>query len=187
MVPATGDATHREILLGKKTVNRTTATMKAEYIEPFVSAAVNTFGTMLDCELKPKAPLLDRKTQAENDVCGVIGLSGRGKGTVVLSLCREAALSAAGAMLGQRPAEIDADVTDAIGELANMIAGAAKAKLHHWELNASLPAVIVGKNHMVEFPKTVEPVCVPYECPWGYVAVEVGLIEPQENETQNPA
>jgi chemotaxis protein CheX len=160
--------------------------MNAEYIEPFVAAAVNTFGTMLDCELKPKAPLTDRHAQTENDVCGVIGLSGRGKGTVVLSLCREAALSAAGAMLGQRPTEIDADVTDAIGELANIIAGAAKSKLCHWELNSSLPAVIVGKNHMVEFPKTVEPVCIPYDCPWGYVAVEVGLIEPQETGESSP-
>ena len=63
----------------------------------------------------------------------MIGLSGKAQGTVVLGLSREAAISAAEVLLQERPAEINGDVTDAVGELVNIIAGSAKAKLEHLE------------------------------------------------------
>ena len=62
-------------------------------------------------------------------------------------------------------------------KLTNIIAGGAKAKLEHLALSVSLPTVIVGQGHVMEFPQTVSPVCIQFDCPWGYVAVEVGLIE----------
>ena len=95
----------------------------------------------------------------------------------MLSLCSEAAMMAAAAMLGERPAAIDADVRDAIGELTNMIAGNAKAKLDQLALSVSLSSVITGKGHCVEFPRHVTPICIPFDCAWGAVAVEVGLLD----------
>ncbi len=151
--------------------------MKAEYINPFLTAAVNVFQTMLHCPLMRGQPFVKGGSQPEYDVSGLIGLSGAAKGTVVLSLCREAALMAAGAMLGERPEVVNAEVRDAIGELTNMIAGSAKAKLEHLALNVSLPSVITGHGHCVEFPKHVTPICIPFDSAWGAVAVEVGLVD----------
>ncbi len=98
------------------------------------------------------SPYLKNGTQPQHEVSGVIGLSGKAQGTVVLGLSREAALGAAEVLLQERPPEINGDVTDAIGELVNIIAGSAKAKLEHLELSVSLPTVITGKCHCVEFP-----------------------------------
>ena len=74
--------------------------MKAEYINPFLAATVSVFQTMLHCPLRRGQPFLKGGAQPEYDVSGIIGLSGTAKGTVVLSLGREAAMMAAGVMLG---------------------------------------------------------------------------------------
>ena len=130
---------------------------------------------MLNCRLERGRPYLKNGTQPQHEVSGVIGLSGKAQGTVVLGLSREAALGAAEAMLQERPPQINGDVTDAVGELVNIIAGSAKAKLEHLELSLSLPTVITGKNHCVEFPTNVTPICIPFTSPWGDVSVDVGL------------
>jgi chemotaxis protein CheX len=96
---------------------------------------------------------------------------------VVLSMSREAALGTAGEMLGMQLKEINADVADAVGELTNMIAGAAKAQLEQLDMSVSLPTVITGKAHCIDFPKNTMPICIPFDCKWGPVAVEVGLVE----------
>ena len=151
--------------------------MKVEYINPFLSSAVTAFDTMLGCTLTRGEPFVKEAVQPEHEISGIIGLSGNAKGTVVLSLSRDAALSATGALLGERPEEIDADVTDAVGELTNIIAGRAKAQFEQLELSVSLPNVVTGKGHCIEFPKGVKPICIPFDCDWGSVVVEVGLRE----------
>jgi chemotaxis protein CheX len=151
--------------------------MKVEYINPFLSSAISVFNTMLGITLTREDPFLKNATQPNHEVSGLIGLSGKVKGMVVLSLSREAALSAAGIMLGERPKDLNADVADAIGELTNMIAGAAKAQLEDLQLNISLPTVITGKSHCIEFPKNTLPICIPFDCEWGAISVEVGMVE----------
>lgn len=151
--------------------------MKAEYINPFVSAAVEVFSTMLDCELKRGALSLNQNFQPAHEVSGIIGLSGKASGTVVVSLDRDVAISATEAMLGQRPDSINTDVIDAVGEMTNMIAGKAKAGLEHLAMNLALPTVITGRNHTIRFGSTAKTICIPYSCRWGELSVEVGLVE----------
>ncbi len=154
--------------------------MKAEYINPFVSAAVDVFSTMLGCELTRGQLSLNNNFQPAHEISGIIGLSGKASGTVVVSVDREVALSATGKMLGQRPEAIDTDVIDAIGEMTNMIAGKAKAGLAHLAMNLALPTVITGKNHTIRFGSNAQTICIPYTCPWGSLSVEVGLVEDPE-------
>ena len=67
------------------------------------------------------------------------------------------------------------DVLDAVGELANMIAGQAKAELEEFDLSVSLPNVVTGKDHVVRFPSKSAPICVPYDTDLGPLLLEVGL------------
>jgi chemotaxis protein CheX len=152
--------------------------MKAEYINPFLVSTISTFKTMLGCVLTRGAPYVTNGSQPEHEVSGVIGLSGKAQGTVVVGLGREAALKATEAMLQERPPEINGDVVDAIGELANIIAGQAKAQLEHLGLSVSLPSVITGKGHCIQFPTKVTPICIPFDSDWGPITVKVGLSEP---------
>jgi chemotaxis protein CheX len=150
--------------------------MKAEFINPFVSSTTTVFATMLNCELARGAIFLKQHHCPEHEISGIIGLSGKAAGTVVLSLNRTTAISVAEALLGVRPPEINADVKDAIGELVNMVAGGAKAQLEKFDMSLTIPTVITGR-FSVEFPSKSPPICVPFDSPWGGLTVEVGLIE----------
>lgn len=157
--------------------------MNVNYINPFLSATMSVFSKMLGCTLTRGQPYVKSKVQPDLDISGIIGLSGKAKGTVVLSLCRNAALRVTEVMLGERPDSCNDDVADAVGELANIIAGSAKAQLEHLALSVSLPSIITGKGHCVEFPRNVAHFCIPFTCDWGEISVEVGLTE----ETVAPA
>jgi len=153
------------------------APVNVEFINPFLTSAITVFRTMADCELKRGKPYLADGAQPTHEISGVIGLSGKAIGTVVLSLGEPVALKVAAAMLGEVQPEMNGDVFDAIGELTNMIAGSAKAQLEHLEMSVSLPSVIMGRNHRVAFPGDIQPVAIPFESEWGPVCVEVGLRE----------
>ncbi len=103
--------------------------MKAEYINPFLVSTISTFKTMLGCVLTRGTPYITNGSQPVHEVSGVIGLSGKAIGMVVVGLDREAALRATEAMLHERPPEINDDVVNAVGEVANIIAGGAGANL----------------------------------------------------------
>lgn len=152
--------------------------MKVEYINPFLSSTISAFDTMLACVLTRGTPYIKNGSQPSHEVSGVIGLSGRAQGTVVVGLGREAALKVAEILLQERPPEINGDVVDAVGELANIIAGRAKSQLEHLDLSISLPSVITGKSHCIQFPTKVTPICIPFESELGPITVEVGLSEP---------
>ena len=74
--------------------------MKAEYINPFISSITTVFATMLNCELTRGKIYLKSETSPEHEISGIIGLSGKAAGTVVLSLNHNTAISAAEALLG---------------------------------------------------------------------------------------
>lgn len=151
--------------------------MKAEYINPFVKSLVNAFDTMVSCEVRRTGLSLKDHTVPRHEISGVIGLSGNAIGTVVLSLSEQVALKAASTLLMAEYTELNDDVVDAVGELTNVVAGAAKAELEQFDLSISLPNVITGKGHEVRFPSNVSPICVLFDCPWGELSLEVGLAE----------
>jgi chemotaxis protein CheX len=136
-------------------------------------------------------PFVKDGFQPRYDISGIIGLSGKARGTIVLSLEREMSLKVTEVLLGEEldSTQITGDVIDAVGELANMIAGGAKAKLEQFEMSVSLPSVITGKGHCIEFPSRIKPICIPFTCVQGSLDVEVGLVElpPSEPAASKPA
>ncbi len=151
--------------------------MKVEYINPFITSTRSAFATMLGVEVTRGDVAAKRDHQPHHEISGIITLSGKATGTVVLSVDRKVALSITEKMLGERPLRIDAYVIDAIGEMANIVAGGAKAHLDKYELRVSLPRVIVGKSHIIDFPSGSTPITIPFRSEWGPVAIEVGLVE----------
>lgn len=150
--------------------------MRAEQINPFLTATVDAFRTMLDCSLQREQPCLRTGELPMHEFSGVIGLSGSSVGMVVLSLSRSMAERATATMLMTEPGELtDAEIVDAVGELANVVAGAAKAKLGETGLSISLPTVVTGTGHEVRFPSEVRPICVPFSSAWGSLTLDVGM------------
>lgn len=110
----------------------------------------------------------------EYEINGIVALTGAISGTVVLSMQEQVALQATEAMLGVRASCVNDEVIDAVGEITNMVAGAAK---HHvsTEVSLSIPMVIIGKNTRLGFASKVGPICIPFQSPWGPLQVEVGI------------
>ena len=149
--------------------------MDVKYINPFIKSAKNVFNTMLETELTRTGVSLKDSASPSHDISAVIGLSGKISGSVVFSISRPVALAVVKKMIDLETDAINADVADAIAELVNMIAGAAKACFPELELSLGLPNVVVGRNHLIMFPGNVRPVCVDFKTVWGAVALEVGF------------
>ncbi len=161
------------------TLTEVPASHDVDYINPVIAATKNVFDTML--QVTPKRTGLRLKTDnvPEYEVSAVIGLTGHVQGTIVLSFAEEVALAVPERMIGVPSETINEEVCDAIGELANMVAGSAKAKLADLELSLGIPNVVTGQGHVVHFPSDVTPICVSFECDLGRFSIEVGFTTPK--------
>lgn len=160
--------------------------MRVEYINPFIISLKNAFQTMLNCEARRGEVVLKSDNHAKHEISGIIGLSGKAVGTVVLSFSRSVALKAASVMLMADAPDINSDVFDAVGELTNIVAGGAKAQLERFQMMVSLPHVVTGTDYELHFPSDVKPISIHFETDWGPLTLEVGLI-PVEEVTHNSA
>lgn len=126
--------------------------MEAKYINPFISAVVNALETMAGLSPVRGTPFLKEKFEALADMSGIIGFAGDMRGAVILCFPQDLAVHIYKSLTGEDPPGNDIHpVADAVGELANMVAGGAKGPLSEMGLNIqiSIPSVISGKNHIV--------------------------------------
>ena len=151
------------------------APMRVEFINPFVSAAVAVFDTMLGTSLQRGKIFLDPIGKGAEGVTGVIGLTGQAIGTAAITLTNEAAIECTRRFVGSFPTEVDDEVVDCVGELINMVAGHAKAQLEEYNLSISLPSIVRGRDHRIEFPSNVVPIGVPFDCDFGKLELRIGF------------
>jgi chemotaxis protein CheX len=149
--------------------------VKVEHINPFISATIETFQTMIKTKVVPGKIILVRGCNLRHDISGIIGLSGGAKGTVTLSFPRITALKTVSEFIGDKVVAIDSVVKDAIGELANIVAGAAKKDLSQYKISISLPTVVIGDAHEVQGGKEVVPLAVPFDSPLGAFSLIVSF------------
>ena len=138
--------------------------MNVEFINPFIGALLNVLKTMAQTELQPGKPKKKTDEVARGDVSGLIGMVGpQVKGSLSITFDEQLALDIMQKMLGERPAAIDAEVTDMVGEITNMICGGAKNDLGErgYDFGMATPIVVTGKghtiNHQVDGPKMIMP------------------------------
>ncbi len=150
-------------------------TMKVEHINPFLNSVSSTFETMLSAEATRGDISLGNAKQRKFPISGLIGMSGNASGVVVINLSEQVALKIATTMLMEEQTEVNDDVLDAVGEIANIVAGQAKIELEQYNLSVSLPNVITGQDYEVRFPADTPPVVVPFETTFGPICIEVGF------------
>lgn len=149
--------------------------MKVAFINPFITATITTFEMMLKVKLLPGKPEIKTQPFPSFDISGIIGLSGDAIGSVVLSYPKIVALMAVSKFVGAEIKTIGPDVTDAIGELTNIVAGSAKAELQGMNVSISLPSVIMGRNHQISNPSGLESLVIPFNSEIGKINLEVCL------------
>lgn len=109
-------------------------------------SACEVFDIMLGTSLQhyTPAPVPD-----DDAFTALVGLAGSLCGVLTIRCANQSARLMASKMLGMPPEEVDNDSWDALGEVANMIAGNFKGKLsaigNHCLL--SVPTIIVGSDY----------------------------------------
>lgn len=143
-------------------------------IVPFVNSVRSVFTTMVKVKTEVERPKLKTQPAPSYDVSSIIGFSGHIVGSVVVSFQREAAESLATAFAGTPLKLTDADFPDAIGELANMIAGGAKTQLGALA-SITVPNVVIGSGHVIARLSDVPCIVIPCTTQVGNFAVEVNI------------
>ena len=145
-----------------------------KFIVPFVNSVRNVFTTMVGATTTIERPHVKTAPAVSYDVSSVIGFSGDIVGSVVVSFQKQAALKLVAAFAGAELTFESADFADAIGELANMIAGSAKKDLEV-KASISVPSVIIGTGHIIARLSDVPCIVIPCSTPVGDFAIEVSI------------
>jgi chemotaxis protein CheX len=128
-------------------------------------ATETVFSTMLAMAVRAQ-PALDRPDPELLDgVVGLLGFTGGWVGTGMLFCADHFACRVGSAMLMHECKEINADVLDGIGEMANMILGNFKEEMESrtGPLSLSVPTVVYGKNFSTRTPIQVPWIVVPFQ------------------------
>ncbi|MDR3077338.1 MAG: chemotaxis protein CheX [Planctomycetota bacterium] len=141
-------------------------TVNVEFINPFIDATRNVFSSMCQVEVARKKIFVKDDYKMLGDISGVMQLSGPAAGSVVISMSSELARLVVGKMLGEKPAEeLTQEVSDATGEIINMISGQAKASLvkTKYHFTISIPKVVTGPGHEIEHQPGAPNIVVVFE------------------------
>jgi len=143
-------------------------------IVPFVNAVRSVFSTMVGVQTTVQRPHLKIQPCPTYDVSSIIGFSGDLTGCVVVSFQKDAAIKLVSAFAGNPIDPNSPDFADAVGELANMIAGNAKKYLGNCA-SITVPSVIIGTGHTIARLSGVPCIVIPCTTPVGDFAVEVNV------------
>lgn len=160
--------------------------MDVRFINPFIFSVKNVFQTMLATDIIVSKPYVKEKDEANVDVSAIIGLSGDAVGAVVLCFPMKTAEAAATKFAGIELNSQHEDFADALGELANMVAGQAKAQLEGLNVSISLPSVIIGKEHQVSQSKNRPRLALPCDSVLGRFTVEVAMVVEKKAQAAKP-
>ena len=153
--------------------------MDINMIDPVKEAAINVISTMAMINPEPGEPFVKSGKKAKGDISGIIGLAGQKKGVIIISFTSAAICKIVGSMLGTEYTTIDRDVSDAVGELANMISGDARRRFNEMGrvFEAGLPTVIHGPGHEIESVTGGPVYAIPFKVEGHEFEVEVSFDE----------
>ncbi len=146
-----------------------------DLINPFIESAEETWATMLE------SPCIRGEVQRVVDghhmqnLTSTIGISGGMAGAISISMSEKTAQNILFKMTGLESEGVDEFVRDAIGEMANIVAGKGKRDLEDFSLKISLPQVIIGEDYTVYAPRWAMHVYIPFTSDLGEFTLDVGF------------
>lgn len=147
-----------------------------EIQDKMVEATKEIFSTMVMMEIsleevmKTHGPLTDTIT-------AMIGLAGTHKGVLAVHFPYAVAMAITSSFLMMDVNEMNDDVHDAMGEIANMLGGNVKTILSEKgkDIDLSMPSTISGAQYSFQSDKDVDKVIVKFRTDHGSFMVEMDL------------
>lgn len=130
---------------------------------------------MIFMEISAGEPMVEGKEILDCHISSMIGLSGDLTSMLSIHCPGTIGMAITSEMLGMEVEEVDADVKDTLGEIANMVAGGLKeafaAEDVHLEL--SIPTTVTGKSYTVSSPTKSNRVIIPFDLEPGRFFIEL--------------
>lgn len=122
---------------------------------------------------------IDATTHFKECLTAMVGLAGTYNGLVSVHIPWPLAISFTSLMLGMEVTEIDDDVNDAMGEIANMIAGSFKQHLSKGgsDIQLSTPSVVNGSDYMVSSGNNLENITLKFDTNEEWFMVSLSIEE----------
>ncbi|MDR0567764.1 MAG: chemotaxis protein CheX [Spirochaetaceae bacterium] len=140
--------------------------MVKQYLQPFAIACMQVFKNFVGAEpVAERSYLFDQAVITGWDLFAMIGFSGGARGAVVISMKKNLACRLTNRFTGKTYDDIEDDVTDAIGEIVNIIAGnVKKGVVEKLQLRLSPPMIIRGHGHSISWLAGGDPiVSIPFK------------------------
>jgi chemotaxis protein CheX len=147
--------------------------MNVNLINPFVASCCEVLTTMAKLSPRIGRPTLQERVPRGYPLYAAIEITGATVGTVAFGFPAEIAAALTSALLGGDRRAIDADCLDAMGEVANMIAGSAKQNLPGGLCGISTPRVSLDRRGLP--PARPPVVVIPCFCGDHQFDIEVSL------------
>lgn len=124
------------------------------------------FSTMVMLDVVDETPLEEPVLSFHETVTSMVGLAGSHSGIIAIHCPKKLALMVTSNMLGMDVTEVDEDVNDAMGEIANMVGGDVKHIFSPKgaDINLSIPTVIYGSDYALESISNSDALVMPFVC-----------------------
>ncbi len=151
--------------------------LQVEYINPFIAATLEALEVMASVRPQRGSPFVKQGSAAKGDISGVIGLAGEASGSVAVTFPAALAGRIYANMVGEDADGLSDEIRDAVGELANMIAGGAKATLAEqgFDFRIAIPTIVVGPGHTIDHKGDGPCLVVPFDLDGEAFWLEVSL------------
>lgn len=152
--------------------------MKAEFVNPFVTAAFQVFQTETRCEVQKGTVSLEDSPLVSDEVTVLIGVVGRAQGLVLYGMSEKTAKAVVSAMTGDTVPVFDNMAESAVAELGNVITGLASGELERagYPCKIAPPSVVVGKGTSIS-TLSIKRLVIPMTTRLGEITVHVALRE----------
>ena len=124
-----------------------------ELVKLLISDTKEVFSSMVGMEDVLHLPSqIEPITHFEGCMTAMVGMAGTFSGLVSIHTPQSMAMQITSSMLGMEVTEVNDDVSDALGEIANMIAGSFKLHLTRSgtaDIRISTPSVVAGSEYVV--------------------------------------
>jgi len=148
-----------------------------EISDKIIESTIEIFTGMVMMDISVAGEPLQKLGPMKQSITGMVGLAGTHKGVLAVHFPKQIALDVTGSFLGMEVEELNEDVQDAIGEVANMLGGNLKTILSDRgkDIQLSLPSTISGEEYNFSSQAEAEQIILPFQAPSGIFYVEVEL------------
>lgn len=152
--------------------------MKAEFVNPFVSAAFQVLQSETGAEVTKGTVTLQDSPLVSDEVTVLIGVVGRAQGLVLYGMSERTAKGIVSAMTGEKVAVFDQMAESAVAELGNVVTGLASGELERvgYPCKIAPPSVVIGKGTSIS-TLAIKRLVVPLSTTAGSIQVHIALRE----------